>query len=271
VPRPSLRDRFLTPQVARAITSPEGILLAGAGAALGVLATGAAPVAALLGLGAWAVRVLVALPSGGPPGESVDPFRLGEPWRRFVVDAQQAQRRFDDVVRRTREGPMQDRLQSIAERVGDAVQEGWRIARDGDQLDTALRTLDARAIHGELLEVIEERRGTRSPSAAAALDATRRSLEAQLALVDRLESGATDARQRLRVLTEQLDEMVARAVEISVQAGTSGDLSAVGALGAEVEDVVGELEALRSALAETAAVAGDTAGGSAGTTAAGTA
>ena len=37
--RLSLRDRFFTPQVARALTSPSGILSLGAGAAVGIVAT----------------------------------------------------------------------------------------------------------------------------------------------------------------------------------------------------------------------------------------
>ena len=35
----SLRDRFFSPPVARALTSPSGILALGAGAAIGILAT----------------------------------------------------------------------------------------------------------------------------------------------------------------------------------------------------------------------------------------
>ena len=255
----SLRDRFFTPRVARAIMSPSGILLAGAGAAVGVLATGAAPVAVLMGIGAWAARVVAAMQRVGPPGETIDAFRVGDPWRRFVLDAQQAQRRFDDVVRRTRSGPLQERLRSIDARVGDAVRECWRIARGGDQLDAALRSLDAAAIQRELREVMEERRRARGASSSA-LERTQQSLEAQLALVERLQSVATDARHRLRLLNEQLDETVARSVEISVQSQASGDLSAIGGLGADVDHVVGELEALRSALEETSAVAGGTTG-----------
>lgn len=240
--------------------SPSGILLAGAGTAVGVLMLGVTPVAAVVGLGAWAARVVAAMQRPGPPGDSIDPFRLGDPWRRFVQDAQQAQRRFDDIVRRTRKGPLQERLQSIGERVGDAMRECWRIARGGDQLDAALRTLNAASIERELQEVIEERRQARGAETSFSLKRTQQSLEAQLALVQRLQSVATDARHRLRLLNEQLDEMVARSVEISVQSQASGDLSAIGGLDADVENVVDELEALRSAMEETSAVAGGTTG-----------
>jgi hypothetical protein len=259
-PSLSLRDRFFTPQVARAITSPEGILLLGAGAALGVLAGAAAPVAALAGLGAWAVRVAVAVPRSGPPGQAIDPFRVGDPWRRFVTDAQQAQRRFADTVRRTRSGPLRERLASIGSRVDDAVHECWRIACQGDQLDAALRALDVRSVQAELDEVLAERQRAAAAgddAASSAVERTQRAVEAQLASARRLQGVATDAQQRLRLLNAQLDEAVARAVEISLQ---SGDVTAVGGLGDDVDNVVGELEALRSALEETSAVAGDTPG-----------
>src|SRR6185503_11886082 len=49
VTRRSFRDRFLTPPVARAITSPTGILLAGAGASAAILV--GLPLAAIIGVG----------------------------------------------------------------------------------------------------------------------------------------------------------------------------------------------------------------------------
>jgi len=64
-----------------------------------------------------------------------------------------------------------------------------------------------------------------------------------------LASTAADADARLVVLTARLDEAAARAVELSLGAGTDADL--VG-LGSEVDEVVDQLEALRLALGEVA-------------------
>ena len=61
-----------------------------------------------------------------------------------------------------------------------------------------------------------------------------------------------DAGTRLRVLNAQMDEAVARAVELSVTAADGSDLSP---LSADVESLVGELESLRLALEETASAA----------------
>ena len=59
---------------------------------------------------------------------------------------------------------------------------------------------------------------------------------------------AQDASDRLRVLNAQLDEAVARAVELSVQAD---DVSDISPLTDDVESLVGELESLRQGLEET--------------------
>ncbi|HEX7169151.1 MAG TPA: hypothetical protein VF230_19390 [Acidimicrobiales bacterium] len=265
---PSFRDRFFTPVVARAITSPSGILLAGAGAAAGIL-LGLGPAAALVGLGAWAARVGAAIPRGGPSSDRIDLFRIGEPWRRMVMDAQRAQRRFDETAARCRPGPLRERLTAVGERVGDAVRESWRIAQRGDEIDDALRNLGIQGIEAELAEVHEERRehaGNRD--ADTALYRTQQALEAQLATAQRLRSVALDAQNRLRLLNAQLDEAVARSVEISLEAGDVQDL---GALGAEVESVVGELEALRQGLEEASGRGGRVMGGTPGTGVPGTA
>ena len=258
---PSFRDRFFTPKVARAIMSPSGIVLAGAGTALGVLALGFGPAAIAIGAGAWAARVLLAVPKGERSVERIDPFQVGEPWRRFVMDAQQAERRFNDTVRGARSGPVRERLETIAARVHEAVSECWRIACQGDQLDAAMRTLDVRRIRTELEDIYEERRRqAHDEQADEALYRAQRSVESQLASAERLAAVATDAQNRLRLLNAQLDEAVARSVEISV---TASDASQLGRVTQDVDHVVGELEALRQGLEEVSGVASGTPGTSA--------
>jgi len=58
---------------------------------------------------------------------------------------------------------------------------------------------------------------------------------------------ASQARHRLQLLDARLDEAVARAVELSLNA----DVGALGGLGSDVDAVVGDMEALRQALEET--------------------
>src|SRR6476619_1215320 len=93
----SLRDRFFTPPVARATTSPLAIIAVGAGVSLGI-ASGAGIIgAAVLGVLAWAGRVAAAIPRA-PADARIDPFTLAEPWRRYVTDALQARARFHEAV-----------------------------------------------------------------------------------------------------------------------------------------------------------------------------
>jgi hypothetical protein len=252
-----LPEQVRTRSVAEAVVSPSAILLAGAGTAVGI-ATGLGPLALLVGAAGWAARVAFAIPRK-PADQRIDPFRVGEPWRRFVLDAQQAQKKFEGVVARARSGPIRDRLEAIGRRIGDGVDEAWRIAQQGDQLDDALRSLNEREIHAELVEVHEEQRLNRGNEATkASLARTRAAIESQLASAQRLRLVAEDAHNRLRLLNAQLDEAVARSLEISLHAG---DVSQLGSLTEDVEGVVGELESLRQALEETSATGGTTATG----------
>ena len=233
------RDRFFTPPVARAITSPTGILLAGAGAAVGIATGLPIVVAAGIGLLAWAGRVAVAIPRH-PRGERIDPFTLDDPWRKFVQAALQSQARYARAASSTAPGPLRDRLAEIGSRLDDGVQECWRIAKHGQALMEALGQLDVAEVRRELAEV----EGADGPSATRTAEA----LRAQLASAERMGAVAEDARDRLRLLDARLDEAVARAIELSVGAGDDAQLTG---LGSDVDSLVAEMEALRQALEET--------------------
>lgn len=249
----SLRDRFFTPPVARAITSPAGILALGAGASVGVLAGGGIIGAAVLGLIGWAGRVVVAIPRA-PKEARIDPFTLAEPWRHFVTDALQARARFQEAIDSARAGPMRDRLQEIQARVDTGVQEVWRIARRGHDLVDARRRVNPDEIRRDI-ESTEANAGQPWASGST-LERTMESLKAQLATVERLERVIGDADSRLRLLNARLDEAAARTIELSVQAS---DVAELGGLGADVDQMVDDMEALRQAIEETgggAAIAG---------------
>lgn len=243
--RLSLRDRFFTPPVARAITSPTGILALGAGAGLGILTGGGIVAAVVLGLVAYAGRIGFAIPRADQ-GERIDPFTLSEPWRHFVQDAIQAQRRFADAVHDARPGPTKDRLRQIEHRVETGVREVWRIARRGHDLVAARRRLDPDAIRREMAAT--QANASQPWAVGSTLEQTMESLRAQLATVERLERVIADADSRLRLLNARLDEAAARTIELSVQASDVADL---GGLGHDVDTMVDEMEALRQAIEET--------------------
>jgi hypothetical protein len=240
--RLSLRDRFFTPPVAGAITSPTGILALGAGAAAGILIGGGPIGAVVLGLLAFAGRVGLAIPRN-PTGTRIDPFTLAEPWRHYVRDAMQARNRFEEAVRGARSGPMQDRLREIEARVTTGVEEVWRIARRGHDLVDARRRVDPDAIRHELA-VAEVEISMRQDST---LDRMLDALRSQLATAQRIEAVISDADSRLRLLNARLDEAAARTIELAVQANDVADL---GGLGDDVDTMVEEMEALRQAIEE---------------------
>ena len=241
----SLRDRFFTPPVARATTSPLGILALGAGASLGIIAGGGIVGAAVLGLLAWAGRVAAAIPRR-PADARIDPFTLSEPWRRFVTDALQAKTRFHEAVESAREGPMRDRLREIEGRVDTGVDEVWRIARRGHDLVDARRRVDPDAIRQEIAAT--EANAHEPWASSSTMERTMESLQAQLATAERLERVIGDADSRLRLLNARLDEAAARTIELSVQAE---DVDALGGLGDDVDAMVDDMEALRQAIEET--------------------
>lgn len=237
--RLSFRDRLLTPKVANAMMSPGGIVLAGAGAAVAILAGAPLALAAGLGALAWGGRVLAAMPSSPSRRDHDDLGHLSEPWRGYAQQAQDAKRRFDDVVAAVPAGPLRDRLQRLSGRLDDGVDESWRIARRGHEIVGAIDKIDTAAAVAEIGEL------RRSGAAGAATADTVKALEAQLESAERLGSLATRSRDRLRLLDARFDELLARTVEVSVGAGDSEGL------GADVDDLVTELESLRVAMEET--------------------
>jgi len=243
--RRSFRDRFFTPPVAKAITSPLGILLAGAGAAVGIALGGGLPAAIGLGAAAWAGRVAVAIPRDRPP-ERIDPFTLGEPWKLMVRDALQAQNRFRAAIGDTPKGPLRERMESIGERIATGVEEAWRVGRQGQSLMAARRRINTDQARRDLAEIESSLAGAGADSGGH-VEKTIESLQAQLASAERLDATITDARDRLRLTNARLDEAVAHAAELSVQAGDIGDLAG---LGHDVDALVTDLEALRLGLEE---------------------
>ena len=235
----SFRDRFYSRKVGRAMTSPLAILLAGAGAAVGIVAGGGIPLAIGLGAAAWAGRVAAAMPRG-ERREDMNPFSLRDPWRRFMQDALQAKERFGKAVKAARSGPLRERLTEIGGRIDDGVKETWRVAVRGEELSDARRGIDTTDAERELYELTAG--GTEM---SPALQQTVTALEAQLASARRMDAVIVDARDRLRLLNARLDEAVVRAIELSVQAG---DVTELAGLGADVDSVVDEMEALRQGL-----------------------
>jgi hypothetical protein len=245
MPRRSFRDRFFTPPVARALTSPSGILLAGATASGAILL--GLPIAGVVAIGAaaFAARVAVAMPHDRER-ERIDPFALQDPWRRFVKEALDAQKRFNTAVDDAHEGPLHDRLGEIAARIDDGLDDCWRIARQGHALSKARKRLDV----GEATQELEQiAKSSAPPAEGSALEETVEALQAQVNAAQRMDKTIGKAQDQLRLIDARLDEAAARAIELAVN---EGDGSALTVLSDDVEGLVGDLEALRQGMEETA-------------------
>lgn len=238
----TFRDRFYTPQVARAITSPSAILATGAGAAVGIVAGFGVLGAVALGVAAFAVRVLAAVPRRPKsPGGPISPRSLDQPWRGAVEQVQNARRNFDSATRTVAPGPLQERLESMGARLDTAVQEAWRIAQAGHVLTKGRKQIDTTRISSDLGHA-------RTRPASQSRDATIAAMQSQLDSAARLDATIQDTYDRLVLLDARTDEAVARAVELSV---SQADESALGALDVDVTNIVGDLESLRQAIEET--------------------
>ena len=131
-----LPEQWKNRRTADAVMAPSAILLAGAGAAAAIL--GGLPLLAALGVGGVAglVRIATLLPRSAR-GTRVDPMSIADPWRGFVREALDAQRRYRKAVSSANAGPLRDRLVEIGERIDAGVGEVWRVARDPDEAGPA--------------------------------------------------------------------------------------------------------------------------------------
>jgi hypothetical protein len=243
----------MTPAGARAVTSPVGLAAAVIVAVVAVVA--GLPLAAglVLGLMAWVANVWRLLPRP-PRRPRIDPFTLHDPWRRFVQDALQARTRFAEAAGRAPDGPLQDRLREISARVDTGVEEAWRVAQRGEALVQARRGIDTAEVSRRLTDLERLEPGDSSSRLIE-------SFQVQRATADRLDRVIAGARDQLKLLDARLDEAVARTLELSASAHAG---VGVEGLGADVDELVTEMEALRLALEETdAAARGELPGGDA--------
>jgi chemotaxis regulatin CheY-phosphate phosphatase CheZ len=242
-----LPERFKNQRTADAVMAPSSILLAGAGAAAGILAGfsvfGVVGLALALGI----ARVATLLPRGARSSR-IDPMSIGDPWRHFVREALDAQRRYRKAVDSANEGPMRDRLVEIGERIDAGVDECWRIARRGDALENAIDNLDIDAARQELADATRDARADDGDTQKETVQA----LQAQVDSGDRLVKVAEEAQDKLRLLDARLDEAVARAIELAIKAEDVGEL---GGLGTDVDSLVSEMESLRVGLEEASGTA----------------
>jgi len=182
--------------MARAITSPGTILLAGAGASAAILAGVPLATAAVVGGLVWAGKVALAVPRK-PRRAEANPALVSEPWRSLTRQAQRAESRFDQVLSTTAPGPLKVRLAEVDARVAVGVDECWRIAQRGNELSAAVADLDVADIRAQLQRAEAQVAGDPDRTDLAG---TAAAVRQQLASAERLAGVARDAEDRLRRL-----------------------------------------------------------------------
>jgi hypothetical protein len=171
---------------------------------------------------------------------AIDPFGVGEPWRRLVQSAVRAQSRYREMLASVPAGPMHDVLAGIGTQVDEAVSECWRIARRGHDLGQVLDGMTIARTREQLATIAADET---DPDVIGRADA----LRSRLASYERVAATSADAEQELRLLVARLEETSARGAELSLTAGADPGLAA---LGSDVSQVLDELEALRLAFDE---------------------
>jgi chromosome segregation ATPase len=249
-------------RLAKALLSPWA-LVCGLGIGGTLIATGNTVAGIFAGAGAWVVGVVVALRSSKPQGQRnaeraasdrVDPFTVGEPWRRYVQSSQSARTRFSSAVDSAPSGPLRDRLESVGERINEAAREIWVIAKDGHTLSGALKAVNVTEINQRVASSTAALQGA-APERLASLQASLDSALARQMSAQRLTTQRTSLEDRLRELDGKLEELSARGVELSVSGSTAAADPSLDTLRTDVENVIIEMEALRQAMAETGALA----------------
>lgn len=233
------RDRFYTPATAKAILSWRipigiGVAVSMAVAGVGVIASAA------VGAGVYVGLVATAMPRA-PKRPRIDPFAVGEPWRQYVQGAQRAASRLHRTIADTADGPLRERMEEIAAKLDHGLDETWRIARRGDEIDDAVKRLDPVALRSKRDTLTQQAETSPSDEVTKALE----SVESQLATTDRLKQRSEKTANTLRLTQTRLDELVARASEVAIGAGDTEQYDH------DVEDLVVELESLRLAVEET--------------------
>ena len=173
--------------------------------------------------------------------ERIDPFALNEPWRFFVRDALQARNRFRSTIEPLDDGPIADRLRGMGRQIDAGVEECWRIARRGQAIADARRTIKRDKVERQIEELAAEEAGADN-------DRRLESLQSQLASSDHLGDVLEDAERRLKILDTRLEHSVTRAIDVAARLGDDLALSTVEE---DMTLLVDELESLREALDDT--------------------
>ena len=97
-------------------------------------------------------------------------------------------------------------------RLDAGLQQGWQIAKRGHEIDAAVQALDPTRLRSQLGTLQSQADNAPSANLTAAIE----SVQSQLATADRLKALSASTADQLRLNEARLDELCARAAEVSV-------------------------------------------------------
>lgn len=183
-----------------------------------------------------------------------DPFTLQDPWRRHMQNAVAARAKVERAVDQRQAGPTRDRLRDLCNEIDDVVARVWEVASEGHQLATAARLTDLPSLE-QLLKAAE------AAAAASPVDqgesslvsmSTLASAKAAVEAARRIAKMRDSSDSNLRSLSERLNELVVRAIEVSAVQISPADSDT---LRSDLDAMIVDLEGLRQGLHETRQIA----------------
>jgi hypothetical protein len=247
------------------LRDPWGYIVAGTsgGMAWALLAgaTSAGPAAIAIGAGVGAAVLGVKAVTGavvnrGPRRHRVDvpvPQRppRGTVAARWFEQAEAAVHALDDLARAAPTGPTGDAVRAAAEDADDTLLALGRVGGHVTAVERALVRVDSPGMDAEAARLEEAARRAPSYELRQEVERSAAAVRDRVEVRDRLRAARDTLLARMQSTTLGLEGLVARLAEVLAMTATTGgsDTSA-----RDIAEVAGELEGLRSGLAESEAV-----------------
>lgn len=179
--------------------------------------------------------------------DSTAPGALDARWQALVDEVVASRARLHALVAGCRDGPLRDRLSTLASRVDASVAAATSIAVRAQAAARAVETMDVDAVLAKVKDARRRlaERDERDPSRVA-LETEVQLLVDQHASLSQLANAVDDAADRLRLLDLRLDAAVARAAQMVLRPDA---LVALGDVDRELASVADDLNALEAGLA----------------------
>lgn len=239
-------------KLAYSLLSPSTIVTTGAVAAVAIAGGLPLLVAGVLTAGAYAVKVAAQTLTGKDleaiirPEPRIELKRLEDPYRAWVQRGMDARRRFREAIGRAPEGPLTQRLDGIAEDLGESIASLARAAERAQQIDAYLTRRPPSSLRLQRDQAEQRLAAATDPQVRPDLERVVASLLEQERVANRLQDFRDRSVSRIETTIAQIDQLTAQLMEVLLTAEDVGDVGGAG----DVDVLVAQLDSVRSAVAE---------------------